>query len=265
MDVAADRESGQAAVAAGTARIAENRLAENSCASEQTTSACQVGRRHRQLYTASQSGQSEAARRRRRSIKEQPRVGLSGKPPDIPPTPPSVPPQWKPPLPPPKSEPRYKWPGHRTAAEAEEALARTVHSLPDEVVVHWANPSRQTDRECHEPTRKPAIFFHRIPIRGKPRPLDSTFQADPTRKKAISQAADAIQKQHESLLKIRNVRWDNLPRGNASTRTVGAGNARNSTLKLPIEPVTGSYVGDSWTPAAAAKFFSGRSDMRGHC
>ena len=230
-------EVGKAEVAAGTAAAADS-LAEAGLrklgASEQTIRGAKLAAAIVSfilLHKAAKRGGTPTASLE----KEQPRVGgLSGKPPDIPPTPPSVPPSGKPPLPPPKSEPRYKWPGHRTAAEAEEALARTVHSLPDEVVVHWGKPVTANGPDVISVNTKTGeVTLWDSKYRGKPRTIQpsSTFQADPTRKKAISQAADAIKNNTSLSPEIRNAALDNLRKGNVSTRTVGAGNARNSTLK----------------------------------
>jgi hypothetical protein len=171
---------------------------------------------------------------------EQPRVsGSSGKPPSSSPpsstpTPPNAPPSGKPPLPPPRSAQRYTWAGHRTAAEAEEALARTVHSLPDEVVVHWGKPVPANGPDVISVNTKTGeVTLWDSKYRGSPRKIQpsSTFQGDRTRENAIRQAVEAIKTDTSLPPSIKRAALANLEDRRVRTRTVGAGNARNSTLR----------------------------------
>ncbi len=73
------------------------------------------------------------------------RMRSGGRPTTVEEAPPSVKPppspsNAKPPLPPPQAQKRFSWPGHASAAAAEEELANTVHNLPDEAVVRWGDP-----------------------------------------------------------------------------------------------------------------------------
>jgi hypothetical protein len=147
---------------------------------------------------------------------------------------PVPPPTSKPPLPPPQSSPAYSWRGHRTAAEAEERLARAVHDLPDEVVVRWGDPIGSHGADVisvNTKTGKVTLWdakYRSASVRIQP---TETFQDPETLGNAIREAKQTIEANTSLPADIRTAALKNLNKGQVTTRTVGSGNARNSTLK----------------------------------
>jgi filamentous hemagglutinin len=140
----------------------------------------------------------------------------------------------KPPLPPPQSGTRYSWPGHKNAALAEEELARTVQSLPDEAVVRWGDPIGTHGSDAISVNMKNGNVtlwdskFRSGNVAVQP---SQTFK-DPARlQNAIREAEETIRTNTSLPAEIRQKALDNLASGRVTTRTVGAGNARNSTLE----------------------------------
>ena len=142
----------------------------------------------------------------------------------------------KAPFPAPEAAERYRWSGHRNAAETEEALARTVHDLPGEVVIRWGDPigthgadviSVNIDRYSGRVTLWDAKY------RGNPVAVQpsKTFALEPRIQNAVDEAIVTLERNASLSLETRRKALENLRRGIFETRTVGAGNAKNSVLR----------------------------------
>ena len=123
---------------------------------------------------------------------------------------------------------------YRTAAEAEEALARTIHELPDQVVVRWGDPIGSHGADVVSVNIKTGEVtlwdskFRGGNIRIQP---SQTFQKQPSLDNAIRKAEEAIKANTTLPAEIRAAALKNLEKRQVATRTVGAGNAKNSTLR----------------------------------
>ena len=151
----------------------------------------------------------------------------------IPPEPVAPPPS-KPPFPPPQSSPAYSWPRHRSAAEAEEALARTIHALPDEVVVRWGDPIGSHGADVisvNMKTGKVTLWDNKLRSRPGAIQPSPTFQKPSSFENAIREASETIKADTTLPADIRAAALKNLEQQQVTTRTVGDGSARNSTLK----------------------------------
>jgi len=133
-----------------------------------------------------------------------------------------------------QSQTRYTWPGHQTAA-AEEELARTVQGLPDQAVVRWGDPIGTHGSDVISVDIKNGDVtlwdakFRSANVTIKPSP---TFTFGSSRlQNAINEAITTIESNQTLPADIRDAALGNLRRGNVTTRTVGFGNTRNSTLK----------------------------------
>ena len=146
----------------------------------------------------------------------------TGKPGGSPPKP-SGPPPGKPPLPPPQSNPAFTWPGHRTAAEAEEALARTIHNLPDEVVVRWGDPIGSHGADVISVSTKTGQVtlwdsrYRSGSVRIQP---SETFQQQPRLDNAIAEATRTIEANTTLPAEVRDAALRNLRKRQVTTRTV---------------------------------------------
>ena len=140
----------------------------------------------------------------------------------------------KPPLPSPMANPRYKWSGHRTAAISEEQLARTVHNLPDEVVVRWGDKIGAHGGDVisvNMRTGKVTLWdskFRGSSVRIRQSP---TFSDPVRRQNAVTEALNTIRGNTSLPDIIRQNAIRDLQRGVVQTRTVGAGSTKNSVLK----------------------------------
>jgi hypothetical protein len=146
---------------------------------------------------------------------------------------PSPPPK-KPPLPPPRDEVRWTWKGHRTAAEAEEALARRLHELPDEVVVSWGAKIGIHGPDVVSVNMKTGeVTLWDSKFRSASRKIEPspTFQKPTSRAKSIEQAKAAIMDNTTLPESVKQIALQNLEDMRVQSRTVGAGNIRNSTLQ----------------------------------
>jgi filamentous hemagglutinin len=130
---------------------------------------------------------------------------------------------------------------HANAAAAEESLARTVHNLPDEAVVRWGDPigSHGSDViSVNVQTGEVTLWdskFRSGNVKVQP---SQTFCLDPTTgqptarfQNAIDEAVRTIRSNQSLPPHIRQKALANLRNGNVRTRTVGFGNAKNSTLR----------------------------------
>jgi hypothetical protein len=126
-------------------------------------------------------------------------------------------------------------PGHVKGWKTERQLARRVHSLPDEVVVHWGSPIGShgpdivsVNLRTGEVTLWDAKFRgRRIRLQGS-----STFQPGSSpRTKAIKEAFKAVNRNTTLSPRVRARPRRNLRNGIFKTRTAGFGNAKNSILE----------------------------------
>ena len=123
---------------------------------------------------------------------------------------------------------------YRAAAEAEEALARTIHELPDQAIVRWGDPIGSHGADVVSVNIKTGQVtlwdskFRSGSVRIQP---SQTFQKEPSLDNAIRRAADSIEADTTLPADIRAAALQNLEERHFTTRTVGAGNAKNSTLK----------------------------------
>jgi hypothetical protein len=142
--------------------------------------------------------------------------------------------KWKPGLPPPEAQVRYSWKGHATAAAAEEQLARTVQSLPNQVVVRWGDRIGVQGSDVISVN----ILSGDVTLwDGKYRSADTRIQGSPTfsmpsrRQNAIDEAIQTLRQNKVLSIGIKQAAIRNLQLGRFETRTVGFGNAKNSVLK----------------------------------
>jgi len=126
-------------------------------------------------------------------------------------------------------------PEHVSAARAEEQLAQTVHRLPDEVVVRWGDPIGAHGADVISVNQQTgAVTFWDAKFRSgnvaiQPSP---TFAPNSSRLQGTIDEAIATIRNNQSLpANIRQTALRNLQQGNVTTRTVGFGNAKNSTLR----------------------------------
>jgi RHS repeat-associated protein len=138
-------------------------------------------------------------------------------------------------FPQPQSQIRWTWAGHQNAALAEEQLARTVHSLPDEVVVRWGDPIGAHGSDVISVNMRSSQVtlwdskFRSAGVSVQPSP---TFQPGIARlNNAVQEAIRTIQNNQTLPPNVRHNALNNLLNGQFRTRTVGAGNARNSCLQ----------------------------------
>ncbi len=129
-------------------------------------------------------------------------------------------------------------PEHVLAAQGEEALANAVHAIPDEQVITWGDPIGangadlvSVDRRTGEVTLWDAKYRS-----GDVRiQHSSTFQQGENvrsnaRLKAILKAERAVEKDTTLPPEVRQKALLNLVSKRVQTRTVGYGNAKNSTI-----------------------------------
>jgi hypothetical protein len=140
----------------------------------------------------------------------------------------------KPPLPPPQSQNRFSWLGHKNAAMAEEQLARTVHDLPEQAVVRWGDIIGTHGADVISVNIKSGEVtlwdskFRSGHAKIQPSP---TFQNQATLTNAIREAEETIRANTTLPSGIRQKALENLAERRVTTRTVGAGNAKNSRLE----------------------------------
>jgi hypothetical protein len=147
----------------------------------------------------------------------------------------------KPPFPPPVAEVRAMprrstgtpHPSHLAAAKTEEQAARAIHELPDEVVIHWGEKIG-----AHGPDvvsynlRTKTVTLWDVKWRGSPTRVQSstTFKkgSDPLAN-ALGQARRAIGGSGLSTAD-KEAAVASIKRGTFQTRTLGMGQAKNSTV-----------------------------------
>jgi len=124
---------------------------------------------------------------------------------------------------------------HVKAAQAEEELARTVHSLPDEVVVRWGDPIGSHGADVisvNQRTGAVTLWDAKFRSGNVPIQPSPTFVRGSSKlKNAVKEAIESIEANNSLPTKIRDQAILNLKSGELNTRTVGFGNARNSTLR----------------------------------
>jgi hypothetical protein len=129
---------------------------------------------------------------------------------------------------------RYSWQGHQNAAKAEKELAETVHSLPDQVVVRWGDPIGAHGADVISVNQRTGAVtlwdakFRSGNVTIQPSP---TFTRQPRRMNAVNEAIRNLQSNQTLPADIRRTAIDNLMNLQFQTRTVGFGNAKNSTLR----------------------------------
>ncbi len=148
----------------------------------------------------------------------------------------SMVPGGKPGLPQPKAgtEPRYSWPGHANAAAAEEQLARTVHSLPDQAVVSWGDKIGTHGADVVSVNMKTGrVTLWDAKFRSGIDKIQGTKTfSDPARLQNTVNKATAELRANTSLPEaVRERAIRSLQNGTYQTRTVGFGNAPNSVLR----------------------------------
>lgn len=138
-------------------------------------------------------------------------------------------------LPDPQAQNRYSWPGHRNAALAEEELARIIHDLPDEVVIRWGDQIGTHGSDVISVNMKTGQVtlwdakFRSNAVRIQPSP---TFTPGTDRlDNALGEAISTIRNNTTLPANIRAQALRNLDQSIYQTRTVGMGNAKNSTLR----------------------------------
>ena len=125
-------------------------------------------------------------------------------------------------------------PRHASGGTAEEQLANTVHSLPDQQVVRWGDPVGSHGSDVISVNQKTGdVTLWDAKYRGS----DVRIQESPTfaaksdaRANAINEAIETITNNKTLPPDIKQKAIANLQSNNIQTRTVGFGNAKNSTL-----------------------------------
>jgi hypothetical protein len=123
-------------------------------------------------------------------------------------------------------------PHHVLADLSETDAARLLHSLPDVVVIYWGQRQGKHGADVITYNLKTKIVtlwdvkYRSSPVRLQP---SKTFSKDSSREKTLDQARKAI---HDSGLSPADKSSALLSLANRSyqTRTLGAGNAKNSTI-----------------------------------
>lgn len=141
----------------------------------------------------------------------------------------------KPDLPDPQAQNRYSWPGHRNAVLAEEELARIIHDLPDEVVIRWGDKIGTHGSDVisvNVKTGQVTLWdakFRSNAVRIQPSP---TFTpGSKPMNNALNEAITTLEANMSLPPNIKQQALDNLYNNIYRTRTVGMGNAKNSTLR----------------------------------
>jgi len=147
----------------------------------------------------------------------------------------------KPPLPPAVADargvPRYNpnVSAHVHAAVAEEQLANDVHNLPDQVVVRWGDPIGANGADVisvNQKTGEVTLWDGKFRSRNQRIQPSPTFEpGSETLKNAIKEAVTTIENNQTLPANIRKAALRNLELDKVTTRTVGFGNAKNSTLQ----------------------------------
>ncbi|HEY5411636.1 MAG TPA: hypothetical protein VIJ94_13020, partial [Caulobacteraceae bacterium] len=125
-------------------------------------------------------------------------------------------------------------PEHALGASGEEALAKAVHEIPDEQVVHWGDPIGANGADVvsvNRPTGDVTLWG------AKSRSANVRIQHSPTfeiggqpREKAISQAMQRLTADTTLPSNVRRKALQNLAAKRVQTRTFGYGNAKNSVV-----------------------------------
>jgi hypothetical protein len=134
-------------------------------------------------------------------------------------------------------------PGHVLSARAEEGLANTVQQMADEQVVRWGDPigshgadigsvnTRTGDVSLWDSKYRTAnVRVQESRTFAKIRSETGDLVDSDARKFAIKQIIDTLEADNSLPPAIRQKALDNLRHGRIKTRTVGAGNARNSVM-----------------------------------
>ena len=122
---------------------------------------------------------------------------------------------------------------HVNAAGAEADLAKTVHSLPNEQVMHWGEPIGSHGTDTLSVNRKTGdVSFWDSKFRSKSTRIQEspTFTNPRARAYAISQAEGIIRDDKSLPPAIKQKALDNLENKRIQTRTVGDGKAKNSVI-----------------------------------
>jgi hypothetical protein len=123
---------------------------------------------------------------------------------------------------------------HVLGAQGEKELAEALQRLPDQVVVEWGDRIGTHGADAitvNLRTGEVILWdskYRSSPTKIKPSP---TFQKPEPRNNAVQQAIDSIQENTVLPDRIKAIAIDNLEDRRFRTRTVGAGNAKNSTLE----------------------------------
>ncbi len=122
---------------------------------------------------------------------------------------------------------------HANAARAEADLAKTVHSLPNEQVMHWGEPIGSHGADILSVNRKTGeVSLWDSKFRSKSTRIQEspTFTNPRARAYAIRQAESIIENDKSLPPAIRNKALANLKQDVIRTRTVGFGKAKNSVI-----------------------------------
>jgi hypothetical protein len=125
-------------------------------------------------------------------------------------------------------------PGHVKGWKTERQLARRVHNLTDEVVVHWGGPIGSHGPDIVSINlRTGTVTLWDAKFRGRKIRVQgsSTFKPGSSpRMKAIQKALKAVNRDTTLGPRVRARARRNLQNGIFKTRTAGFGNAKNSIL-----------------------------------
>ena len=209
----------------------------NSCDPCAPTSRSQVN--EKASGSSSTLSGDEAARSGRATPSLKSKPGESLPPPRLPTVSPSTN-RTKPPFPPPVDEVRVTirrgrttpHPSHELAVASEEARARFIHSLPDEVVILWGKKIGKQGSDVisyNLRTKRLTVWDDKYRSDAVMIYPSRTFTEEPSLTNALAEAKDAIWKSALSDTD-KEAAIASIQSRTFNTRTVGSGNARNSTF-----------------------------------